>query len=57
MQDRHYVCAGCGLKWFVPASRADPTEPLECGECGAPLTRRDDPPADEFGASQQSMTA
>ena len=41
MDDRHYVCEQCGLKWFVPASRADPQGELHCGECGAVLTPRE----------------
>lgn len=42
MDDRHYVCEQCGLKWFVPASRADPEGRLRCGECRAVLTPRDE---------------
>lgn len=41
MDDRHYVCPNCGLKWFVPASRAQENAALHCGECGAPLIPRD----------------
>ena len=40
MDDRHYVCEQCGLKWFVPASRVDDPGELHCGECGAVLTPR-----------------
>jgi hypothetical protein len=58
MDDRHYVCERCGLKWFVPASRADPQEELHCGECGTVLTPRERLFAgDEFLAADQSVGA
>lgn len=43
MDDRHYICEHCGLKWFVPASREVAEEELRCGECGTVLTARPEP--------------
>jgi predicted RNA-binding Zn-ribbon protein involved in translation (DUF1610 family) len=57
MDDRHYVCEQCGLKWFVPASRAGDPGELHCGECGAVLTPREQWLADEFPTVDQSVRA
>jgi DNA-directed RNA polymerase subunit RPC12/RpoP len=58
MDDRHYVCEQCGLKWFVPASRTDDPGGLRCGECSAVLTPREEwLAADEFPAIDQSVRA
>lgn len=54
MEDRHYVCETCGLKWFVPASRAHETGARRCGECDSVLTPRDELfSGDEFLAPEQ----
>ena len=50
--DRRFICESCGIKWHVPATRADLPDPERCDSCDGGLVPFISPALPGWAAAQ-----